>query len=202
MEILRKVKAMSSGNRFIRMIGRNIPNILSTIRLLLVPVFAILYFSGRENDRMYSIIVYIAAVSTDILDGYIARQFKLISNFGRIIDPLADKLMALTVLVSITITKIMPIWITVVFFVKELLMFLGGSFIHQKFKLEMPPSNIFGKASAVSLFVLCVSMMMFEDISNVVVTLLTILTLLLAALALSSYIMTYIRVVNNRNKKA
>lgn len=182
-------------------VADNIPNILSTIRLCLVPFFAFFFFSGREHGRVYAVVVYVTAVFTDVLDGYIARRFNITSNFGRIIDPLADKLMTLTVLTCMTIAHIMPVWITVIFYVKEILMISGGTFIHRKMRTEMPPSNVFGKASAAALFVLCASIMIFKNMSMGMVTALVVLTVVLAACALISYILTYVNLVNKRNNK-
>ena len=193
---------MSNDVSFVEKIKKNVPNILSAIRLALVPVFVFLYFSEYENGKVWSIIVYVGAVFTDVLDGYIARHFNLITNLGRILDPLADKLMSLTVLTCITITKILPVWLTVAMFVKELLMLSGGTFIHKKVRVDMPPSNIFGKAATVAIFVLCASIMIFENISRGVITALIVIVISLAVLALASYIRTYINIVNKKNKKA
>lgn len=182
-------------------VADNVPNILSTIRLCLVPVFAFFYFSHYEHGRLYAVIVYVTAVFTDVLDGYIARRFDITSNFGRIIDPLADKLMTLTVLTSMTISHIMPVWITIIFYVKEILMISGGTFIHRKMRADMPPSNVFGKASAAALFILCASLMIFKNISKGMITALVVLAIALAVCALVSYILTYINLVNKRNNK-
>jgi cardiolipin synthase len=72
---------------------RYIPNILTILRLLAIPLMAVWMISEKWEQAL---ILFIAAEFTDILDGYIARRFNFISNFGKLVDPLADKLIQLT----------------------------------------------------------------------------------------------------------
>ena len=69
-----------------------IPNLLSFFRILLVPVFLILYFWDIKNHYVYAALVLVISGLTDVTDGIIARRFHMISTFGKIIDPIADKL--------------------------------------------------------------------------------------------------------------
>ena len=124
----------------------NLPNTLSLIRLCLVPVFAWAYFLPQPNAHLWAALVYAAAFVTDIADGYIARRFDLVTKLGRILDPLADKLMTLTVITCVTADGILPIWAVVVFFCKEAAMGLGGLYLYRQIK-DMPPSNWLGKTS-------------------------------------------------------
>ena len=78
---------------------KNIPNILSTIRILLVFVFVFLLFG--LNSPVGALIVFLVAGATDVIDGFLARRFNWITNLGKILDPLADKLMQCTVLVCL-----------------------------------------------------------------------------------------------------
>ena len=76
----------------------NLPNILTTIRLLLIPVFVLVFFSYGTQGLIYGAIIFLIAGFTDVLDGHIARKFNLVTKYGIVLDPLADKLMLLTVL--------------------------------------------------------------------------------------------------------
>ena len=87
-----------------------VPNVLTMLRLVLVPVFAVLFFRG---DRKASLAVFIAASLTDLLDGYLARRLNQITDFGKLFDPLADKLMVLTALVCQGIAGVFP-WVAIV----------------------------------------------------------------------------------------
>ena len=81
----------------------NLPNILSLIRLCAVPLVPLAYFSDLPGANWIAAAIYLAAAMTDVLDGYIARKFNLITRLGRVLDPLADKMMAFCVLVCIII---------------------------------------------------------------------------------------------------
>ena len=74
---------------------RHVPNILTILRLIAVPVMALLMISGKLTEGL---IVFAAAELTDILDGYIARKYNFITNFGKLADPFADKAIQLTAL--------------------------------------------------------------------------------------------------------
>ena len=103
-----------------------IPNVLTIIRMLLIPVFVVLFFKGY---KMAALCVFCAASLTDMLDGYLARKLNQITDFGKLFDPLADKLMVLTAMVCQGIDGVFP-WIAIIIVaVKELVMVLGGVFM-------------------------------------------------------------------------
>ena len=122
----------------------NLPNILALIRLLLVPVVVWLIFQERMITAM---LVFLAACLTDLLDGYIARRYHLITQLGTFLDPMADKLMAVSVIIAFTVKGILPLAVTIVIFVKELLMLVGGVLAAKNNKAVLP-SNLFGKIAA------------------------------------------------------
>jgi cardiolipin synthase len=66
----------------------NIPNILTLFRLFLIPIFILLFFSNIFNYLFYSVLIFLVAGITDILDGYIARKYSLITKLGTVLDPL------------------------------------------------------------------------------------------------------------------
>ena len=98
----------------------SIPNLLSLLRLVLVPVFAVVFFQPAPDAHRWAVLIYLTAFLTDVADGWIARHFNQITKLGRILDPLADKLMTFTVIICITADGIIPLWAVVVFFLKEL----------------------------------------------------------------------------------
>jgi len=140
----------------------SIPNLLSIFRLLLVPVFALTYFDNGKFAAQRAVLVYALAAISDVLDGYIARKYNKITKLGRILDPLADKLMAFTVLVCITIDRLIPPWAVATFFVKEALMGIGALLLYKKIS-DTPPSNVFGKISTVVFFAVCVILIAFKN---------------------------------------
>lgn len=130
----------------------NIPNSLSVLRIFMVPAFIYFFFSNTGNSMTISFIIVLFAGFTDVLDGVIARKFNLVTKIGIVLDPLADKMMLLTVLVSMTVKDMLPIWIMVIVALKELTMILGALMLHNKHEIVMP-ANIYGKAATISFYV-------------------------------------------------
>lgn len=135
----------------------NLPNALSLFRLLLVPVFPILYFSPYGR---FAVWVFVLATFTDVLDGFLARRLGQVTKLGRLLDPLADKLMSGTVLISLSIDNIAPWWVAVVFCAKELLMGIGALVQFRRID-DVPAAKFYGKASAVLFFLVLVALMLF-----------------------------------------
>jgi cardiolipin synthase len=116
------------------------------IRFLLIPVFVYFFFSRVQYSLEISVAVFILAGITDTLDGYIARKYNQITRLGIVLDPLADKLMLVIVLASVTISNNIPIWIIAVVALKESLMIAGAISLFHEQDIVIP-ANIFGKIS-------------------------------------------------------
>ena len=108
---------------------KHIPNILTIIRFILIPV--ILYFIFTGNYILAFVFFTLSGI-TDILDGAIARKFNLISTFGKLMDPLADKLTQISVLATLVFKEIIPFWILIIVMLKEFIMIIGASFLYGK----------------------------------------------------------------------
>ena len=108
---------------------RHIPNVLSALRILMVGVF--IYFFVQEQ-YLACLITYITAFLTDLLDGYLARRNNWISDIGKVLDPLADKLMLLTALMCFLTKGWLPLYMIVIVFAKELTMIIGGAILFRK----------------------------------------------------------------------
>ncbi len=110
---------------------RHLPNILSGLRLILVGVFVALFRAGRY---LPALLVFVCAFFTDVLDGYLARANGWVTNIGKLLDPLADKLMTLAVLVCVYCGKHKPAYLILFLLmaVKELLMVMGGVFMARR----------------------------------------------------------------------
>jgi cardiolipin synthase len=120
----------------------NLANILTTLRIALIPVYVAIYGKGYHYGAL---IVFLVASLTDLLDGRIARKYHLVTNFGKVMDPLADKLMCLTVLFSLTSSGMIH-WVPVfIVMTKELLMLIGGTYLLRRGIVVQ--SQIIGKAS-------------------------------------------------------
>jgi len=100
----------------------NLPNKITLARISLIPIFLVVYLAQpfHEIVNMWlALVIFVIAASTDALDGYYARKLKLVSNFGKLIDPLADKMLVCSVLVAFTATGLIPAWATILIIVRE-----------------------------------------------------------------------------------
>jgi CDP-diacylglycerol--glycerol-3-phosphate 3-phosphatidyltransferase len=100
----------------------NVPNALTVLRILMVPVFGwlLLRHDGLETDwRWWATVVFVVAIATDWVDGFLARRDGLITDFGKLMDPIADKALTGTALVGLSLVDALPWWITVVVLVRE-----------------------------------------------------------------------------------
>jgi len=180
-----------------------VPNIISIFRICLVPVFIAVYILDDRDIKYYAILVFAVAGFSDILDGYLARKLEAQSKLGKLLDPLGDKLMTFTVMVCITVTNISkPILIVAVavFFVKEILMGIGGLVLHKKARIELPPANFIGKASTFLLFFVCVTLLFFSELPGSIVFALASAVIFLTLIALTGYIISYIKIMKSRPK--
>ena len=94
----------------------NVPNVLTMIRFLLVPVYVVLFVSGQKYAAL---VTFLAASLTDLLDGKIARKYNLVTNFGKFMDPLADKLLVCSALICLIALDRIPAWIVIVIISRE-----------------------------------------------------------------------------------
>lgn len=144
----------------------NVPNVLTILRVLLIPVFVILFFSGETPEevqtyRYWSLGVFLLASFTDMLDGKIARKYNLITDFGKLFDPLADKLMVCTALICQGVAGVFP-WIAIgIVMGKELVMVLGGAAMLKRGVVVY--SNLWGKAAQVC-FIVALTLAFFGQV--------------------------------------
>jgi len=108
---------------------KHIPNILTVIRFILIPF--IIIFTLKENYILSMVFLTLSGI-TDILDGYIARKYNFITDIGKLLDPLADKLTQISILVVLTIQSLVPIWVLIIVLIKELILIAGGLFLYNK----------------------------------------------------------------------
>ena len=142
-----------------------IPNILTTIRLLAIPFMAVfIHASGRPDEKghFYSVLAFCFFAGiwvTDAADGFIARHFNQVSEFGKIYDPFVDKLFQFTTALMMLLIGIIPLWVVIFIVVKELIMIIGGTYLLKTHKIVVH-SKWYGKLSTV-LFVLALASVFF-----------------------------------------
>lgn len=169
---------------------KHIPNILTIIRLFLVPIFALLFFSPIKQAHFYALVIFLIASITDFLDGYIARKYNLISIVGTVLDPLADKLMLLTALSCLYIFNYIPFWILLIIVIKEASLIVCGLLLYFKKEKTVIPSNKYGKVATVLFTITIFLLIIFPKHFITLIFLFVSITLKL--IALYSYIKHYL----------
>lgn len=105
-----------------------IPNILTCLRIALAPCFVTLYLLGQP---VAAVTAFIISAITDVLDGFIARRFHCVTTAGKALDPLADKITLIAVLMCLFASRRIPLWLLLILIARELLMILGGIVLWQ-----------------------------------------------------------------------
>jgi cardiolipin synthase (CMP-forming) len=119
------------------------------------------FYSDSSHSLLVAMLVFLLAGITDILDGYMARRFNLITKYGQIMDPLADKAMQLTVLTTLALDGYIELWILYIILGKEVFMILSGIILYLSKTKIIIPSNIFGKLTTVLIY-LAIMLSVFE----------------------------------------
>lgn len=169
-----------------------IPNLLSLFRLVLIPVYVVIYLNAKEAADYY-LAAGVLAVSclTDLIDGKIARHFNMISNVGKILDPFADKVTQFTMVVCLAVRK--PIlWILIALFVvKESFQLIAGFMIVRKGKI-LSGALLAGKISTTVLFITLVLLVLIPEMDYGWVIAITALDCLCLLISFIGYLRVYI----------
>jgi cardiolipin synthase len=157
------------------------------------------FFSSYEHNLLLSICIFLLAGITDILDGYIARKYQLITQWGTVLDPLADKLMLLTVLSCLVVASYLPLWVILIVLSKDAFMIVAGILLYRKGTII--PSNIFGKLSTI-FFYFSIFIFTFDEPSGKILIYLAVLFTLVALINYSLFYMKNHKGTLKINKKA
>lgn len=171
-----------------------IPNILTTARLVLVPIFAYLVL-GAKNLPLAAFVFVLSGI-TDVVDGYIARHFNMISNFGKVYDPFVDKLMQITAVVCLAIADIIPAWIIAFVAAKELTMIVIGGILYLK-KIVVS-SNWYGKATTVVFYTIIFILILWKSVTPAWVG---AMLLIIVGTMVASAVAYLVDVIKNYDKK-
>lgn len=139
----------------------NTPNLITIGRFFLIPIFFVLFFSGLPQANLLSFVVLLAAGASDMLDGYLARKNGQTTEIGKLLDPLADKLMMLAVVFAFVLDQRITWLAAGVFFFRDIGMIVTSAFFHFNGKGTVLPANILGKATTVFYYIIFL-MIMFE----------------------------------------
>lgn len=172
-----------------------LPNFLSLSRLFLLPL--ILFFLATKKD-IAGLVLMLISWLTDALDGYIARRTNQVTNLGKILDHLVDKIWVGVILVTLVIVKDLPIWIAGIVIVRDLLIVIGASLIIQK-KNQIFSSDIIGKITGFFFAVLMVSYLLNFSHSNVIRNTFLIAVTVLVFSSFVNYLYRFIRALRTKD---
>ena len=177
---------------------KHIPNILTIIRMLLIPIFIWVYFSALPNHHLWALFIYLLAGFTDFLDGYLARKYEVVSVIGTVMDPLADKLMLLAALGVLFYDQDLPGFIFAIMVIKESLLMITGTIMYFHDDQVVIPANWFGKTATV-IFTVAIILLFAIPTSPISYTILA-LAVGLKLLAFFSYSKTMLKILQERKQ--
>lgn len=166
-----------------------IPNILSLVRIVLIPVYIAIYFKGQ-----YYLAAGILAVSclTDLIDGKIARHFNMISTLGKILDPVADKATQFSLIICLMFKHSVLLSLVVLFVIKEGFQLIAGG-INLRRGIMLKGALISGKVCTTILFVSLIFMVMIPNLPPIVIHSITAIDMVAMLISLAHYLFTYFK---------
>jgi cardiolipin synthase len=170
-----------------------IPNILCYLRIIMVPLFLYVYLTA-ESPRDYFLAAGVVLLSglTDFLDGQIARRCNMITDLGKIIDPLADKLMQLGMLVALTV-KIKYMYLLVIYLVvKELVMLLAGCIVMNTVHRRLNGAKWYGKVCTAMLYAVMLLLVMFPGMNQLLQSVMLIVSAVALTISFYMYMRLYV----------
>lgn len=169
-----------------------IPNLLSLFRLMLIPVYMTIYLNSKSTGD-YLKAGFILAISclTDMVDGKIARKFNMVSNVGKILDPLADKLTQFSLLLCLAIRHSILWAVFVLFVIKELFQLIAG-ILSLEHGFILKGALFSGKICTTVLFVSLVAMVVFYNMDTATVNIIAMVDGVFLMVAFADYFITYL----------
>lgn len=158
----------------------NTPNKLTLLRVILVPLFMVfMMYEWFHYSRLVAAVVFLLAFATDWLDGYLARKNNQVTNFGKIMDPLADKMLTTAALVCLNATGEVSVWVTIIILSREFI--VSGVRIAAASEGNVIAASIWGKAKTMWQFIaltaiLCIGKNLVTDIAVWIAAVLTIIS--------------------------
>jgi cardiolipin synthase len=128
----------------------SVANFITIIRLLMVPVFFSILLRDSERSRMAAFVIYAVAASTDWIDGQIARRTHTVTNVGKILDPLVDRLLLAAGVLGLYVIGELPLWVPIVLLLRDVYL-LYGSYVLERHHVRLPVTYIGKVTTAVLL---------------------------------------------------
>tara|TARA_Y100000991_G_C21961085_1_gene344531 strand:- start:837 stop:1385 length:549 start_codon:yes stop_codon:yes gene_type:complete len=163
---------------------RFIPNLISLIRISLVIPTVLNLLAGKY---IFALILFVIASISDAIDGFLARFFKWQTNLGKILDPVADKLLMIGSITALWLNQIVPLSVFIIFILRDLLILLGAAF-EMSITEKTPTPNLIGKITTASQIIYILGLIIFEIFNvDINVQFFHILIAFISLLSLISY---------------
>lgn len=178
----------------------NLPNKLTILRVMMIPffVFSLLAYDGTNQCLRYvAAVIFVAASLTDLLDGKIARKYNLVTNFGKFMDPLADKLLVCSALICMVELKQLPAWMVIVIISREFI--ISGFRLVASDKGVVIAASYWGKWKTTFQMIGVVLLILNIEKLSVVTTIVIWIALILTVISLIDYIVKNIGVLKEGN---
>lgn len=193
---------MKSSMKFNKKEIFSIPNILCYFRILLIPVFMIAYINAKNSwDYYFAAAVVLLSGLTDFADGFIARHFNMVTELGKAIDPVADKLSQAAIVISLMI-RIEPMrWLFLLFAVKELFMGITSIVLLKKHNTKMDGAKWFGKVSTFVFYTVMFIIIVFPSLDLGVRDILILISGIFLLLSFLLYAQVFLRMYQETQRK-
>ena len=169
----------------------NTPNKLTMLRIILIPFFVVFLLGNFSTwSKWMALAIFVIASLTDMLDGYLARRDNLVTNFGKFMDPLADKLTQLTLTICLSLKYPVLYPVLGLFVMKELFQLVLGVVFLRKGKM-LPGALMAGKVCTTILFVSLIALVLMPNIPPVAVKAIAVIDALFLIISFVSYAMAY-----------
>jgi len=177
----------------------NIPNLLSLLRIILIPAFISTYLTAQtQSDYSLAASILLFSGLTDLVDGFIARRFDMVTPLGKVLDPLADKLTQASVCVCLAIRHPHLAILLIIFIVKEVLIFCGGVHLYKK-QSRIVTAEWFGKMYTAVFFIVMVGIVLLPQLSEKTLFWILGLFLILTVFVFYRYLREFMRLTKNKN---
>ena len=174
----------------------NLPNKLTMFRVILIPVFIVVLMTGLiavPLNRYIGTLIFCVASFTDYLDGHIARKYNLVTNFGKFMDPLADKLLVSSALICMIEMGMLPAWIVIIIISREFII-TGFRLIAAEGGLVIAASW-WGKIKTVTQMIMIILLLL--GVQGIIATILIFLATLFTVISGVDYIVKNISILRN-----
>ncbi len=163
-------------------------NFLSLLRLFMaIPIWILLDNFQNQSTRIVTVVICIVAALTDILDGYLARKYNEVTEMGKIIDPLADKVVVGAVIIKLFILGEVATYYIALLLCRDILIFFGGLIVARKLGRVLP-SNVLGKITVINIGIVILLIILQLNNGNIFFLVLYYLSIILMLLSLAAYI--------------